>query len=309
MAIRIILLLSLCWPFQQLTAQQLPDTLFQPQLVAKAYPNDDGPSVFIDQGHANFHTKDHRFAPFAKLVASDGYQVQGYENDFTAEGLAPVKILVISNALAADASAPFVVPTESAFSKTEIGVLKKWVKNGGSLFLIADHMPFAGAAAELAKAFGFHFYDGFLMDKQSGGILDFSRSNKLLSDHFISNGRSAEEKVTSVRSYTGQAFKIPKKAVSILNLDEEQYLLMPDTMWVFDDETPKIPADKFSQGAILSYGKGKVAMFGEAAMFTAQLAGPNQIKVGMNAAAANRNYQLLLNIIHWLDGQHFPQEY
>jgi hypothetical protein len=44
-------------------------------------------------------------------------------------------------------------------------------------------------------------------------------------------------------------------------------------------------------------------MFGEAAMFTAQLAGPQQTKAGMNSDYAEQNYQLLLNIIHWLDGK------
>ena len=47
--------------------------------------------------------------------------------------------------------------------------------------------------------------------------------------------------------------------------------------------------------------KGRVAIFGEAAMFTAQLAGRNQFKVGMNSDEAPENYKLLLNVVHWLD--------
>jgi hypothetical protein len=38
-------------------------------------------------------------------------------------------------------------------------------------------------------------------------------------------------------------------------------------------------------------------------MFTAQLAGSQQIKVGMNSTIAKENFRLLLNIIHWLDGK------
>jgi hypothetical protein len=49
--------------------------------------------------------------------------------------------------------------------------------------------------------------------------------------------------------------------------------------------------------------KGRVVMSGEAAMFTAQLAGPQQFPAGMNAPYARNNYRLLLNIIHWLDGR------
>ncbi|MFT5253862.1 MAG: hypothetical protein ACI87N_002915 [Flavobacteriales bacterium] len=55
------------------------------------------------------------------------------------------------------------------------------------------------------------------------------------------------------------------------------------------------------QGAYKKYGKGKVVVFGEAAMFSAQLAGAKK-KMGMNNKVAPENYQLLLNIIHWLDG-------
>ncbi|MGB0915797.1 MAG: hypothetical protein ACPGVI_06975, partial [Crocinitomicaceae bacterium] len=44
-------------------------------------------------------------------------------------------------------------------SKEEITFIKNWVKKGGKLVLIADHMPFAGAANDLAKAFGFEFCD------------------------------------------------------------------------------------------------------------------------------------------------------
>ena len=37
-------------------------------------------------------------------------------------------------------------------------------------------------------------------------------------------------------------------------------------------------------------------------MFTAQLVGPEKIWAGMNAEIAKENYRLLLNRIHWLDG-------
>jgi hypothetical protein len=49
-------------------------------------------------------------------------------------------------------------------------------------------------------------------------------------------------------------------------------------------------------------GRGRVAVFGEAAMFTAQLAGPERTPVGMNDPAAARNAQLLLNLMRWLAG-------
>ena len=79
--------------------------------------------------------------------------------------------------------------------------------------------------------------------------------------------------------------------------------LLPDTAWVFDQTTIIYGVEGWSQGAYRTFGKGKVVAFGEAAMFTAQLAGPNRVKAGMNNEIAPQNYQLLLNIIHWLDGK------
>ncbi|MCA1635955.1 MAG: hypothetical protein LC802_20255 [Acidobacteria bacterium] len=54
----------------------------------------------------------------------------------------------------------------------------------------------------------------------------------------------------------------------------------------------------WTQGATLRSGKGRVALFGEAAMFTAQLAGPNRVRFGMNAPEAPQNAQFLLNVLH-----------
>jgi hypothetical protein len=59
----------------------------------------------------------------------------------------------------------------------------------------------------------------------------------------------------------------------------------------------------FANGAMRQYGKGRVVVFGEAAMFTAQVQGPQKRKMGMNLPTAKQNPQLLLNIIHWLDGK------
>ena len=79
--------------------------------------------------------------------------------------------------------------------------------------------------------------------------------------------------------------------------------MFPDTAWVFDDKTTIFNVEGWSQGAYKMYGKGKIVAFGEAAMFTAQLGGPKKRKMGMNNEVAPENHQLLLNIIHWLDGK------
>jgi hypothetical protein len=47
---------------------------------------------------------------------------------------------------------------------------------------------------------------------------------------------------------------------------------------------------------------GRAAFFGEAAMFSAQVAGPDRIPIGMNGPQAEQNYQFVLNLMHWLSG-------
>jgi hypothetical protein len=54
------------------------------------------------------------------------------------------------------------------------------------------------------------------------------------------------------------------------------------------------------QGAVLPFSKGKVAVFGEAAMFSAQITGADRHPMGMNAPIAKQNAQFLLNVMHWL---------
>ena len=286
-------------------SQQTADTLYNPKIVNPIYEYDEGPTVFIDEGHHNFHIKNGRYQAFANLLERDGYKVKEYEGKFNENNLSEGKILVISNALN-EINVDFddwILPNPSAFSKTEIKAVKKWVNDGGSLFLIADHMPMAGAAEDLAKAFEFEFTNGFVFNTLSRGPAYFNLKEKTLTESIITKGRDSTESVEQIATFTGQAFKIPDDATPILTFNKNYVNMLPDTAWVFDDETTKFNAEGWSQGAYKNYGKGKIVVFGEAAMFTAQLAGSQKRKVGMNNEVAPENYQLLLNIIHWLDGK------
>lgn len=285
-----------------LLAQQIPDTSYSPIIHQKMYPMDTGTLIHIDEAHNNFHTKDGRYRAFAQLMEADGYEVVTNLSRFTKTNFDEIEILVIANAEADGVTHPIVTPTASAFTNEEIRLVKKWVEDGGSLFLIADHMPFAGAASKLADAFGFTFYDSFVMYEPENSFIDFSLSDGSLTNHLITEGRSETETVHNVRSFTGQGFQIPEEAESILNLNESQTVFLTDTMWVFDN-IATFPATGLSQGAIMKYGKGKLVIWGEAAMFSAQLAGPERYKAGMNTQEADQNYKLLLNLIHWLDGK------
>lgn len=284
-------------------SQQIADTTYNPVIRNPAYEPGKGSVVFIDEGHHNFHTMNGRYRAFADLLKRDGYNVRAYGGIFTKGELEKGNILVISNALNEKNVEDWYLPTPSAFSKEEITAVRKWVRKGGNLFLIADHMPMAGAAKELAGVFDFEFTNGFVVDTASPGPAFFNLKEGTLVEGVITEGRNEKETVEQVASFTGQGFKIPRGATPILIFGENFVNLLPDTAWVFDEKTTSFNARGWSQGACTTYGKGKVVIFGEAAMFTAQLAGPNQIKAGMNNEVAPENYQLLLNIIHWLDGK------
>jgi hypothetical protein len=285
-----------------LNGQQVADTGYNPLISNPAYARGRGPVVFIDEGHFNFHTKNDRYLPFAKVLERDGYRIDGYSGAFTAGNLKKGRILVISNALNETNVTRWYKPILPAFTAEEIETVRRWVEQGGSLFLIADHMPFGGAAADLAAAFGFGFTDGFAADTSKPGPAFFYRNNGTLSDNIITNGRDISEHVDTIASFTGQAFTIPAEAYTILSFTDKFNLLLSDTAWVFDASTRFVNLDGWSQAAFRKYGKGRVVVSGEAAMFTAQLAGPQQAKAGMNSPVARENYKLLLNIIHWLDG-------
>ncbi|MFH1213342.1 MAG: DUF4350 domain-containing protein [Candidatus Neomarinimicrobiota bacterium] len=298
-----IVLLFPGWLF----SQQIIDTTYNPIVKNPEYILGKGPVVFIDQGHYNLHTRSGIFKPFANLLEKDGYRVTDYDGEFRAEELSKGKILVIANAINAINDEDWFLPTPSAFTKSEVEILKKWVSDGGSLFLIADHMPMAGAARELALEFGFEFTNGFVFDSRTDWSVSrepiiFNLKDKTLVESSITKGRNSTESVRQVATFTGQGFKVPADATPILVFNENYIDLMPDTAWVFEAKTPEINAKGLSQGAYKKYGKGKIVAFGEAGMFAAQIAGPNKIKMGMNSPVAPENFQLLLNIIHWLDG-------
>jgi hypothetical protein len=194
------------------------------------------------------------------------------------------------------------LPTPSAFTPQEMEAVRDWVSDGGALLLIADHMPFGGAAAELGSMFGFSFTNGYASRPvPTRGALVFSRSDDSLKDHPIVRGRNSGEVVQSVMTFTGQAFSTTNGR-PLFVLPEDAILSMPTTAGEITPQTPRLPAGGLLQGATTELGRGRVAAFGEAAMFSAQLAGPDRVPMGMNSLGAEQNAQFVLNVVRWLVG-------
>ncbi len=265
----------------------------------------EGPVVLVDAAHGNWHTIDGRFKAFAELLRQDGYRVRSAESVISSGSLAAADVFVIANPVLGGEAAEWVLPTPSAFTAGEIDALRTWVEEGGSLLLIADHMPFPGAASDLAEAFDIVFYNGYAKkSRYESGTLKFSQPSRLSPEHPIVRGRNPAESVPVVKSFTGQAFRVLRPSRSLMTMPDDWQVLLPKNAGEFLDDTPTVSARGLVQGATLSYGKGRVAVFGEAAMFTAQVLVRNGkvIRFGMNDPGAEHNDQFVLNTLHWLTG-------
>ena len=294
-------------------SSQVADHSFVVDVERPEYAQGSGPVVLVDEAHNNFHTAEGRYVTFVRILRADGYVVRSSKNLFQHDVLTQGQVLVIANALHEGNVVDWILPTPSAFTKDEIDAVIDWVYEGGSLFLIADHMPFGGAADDLAARFGIEFTNSYDVgaDEVVADITPqalrkdpaiFSRSGNSLLSHFVTNGRGPEEYVDSIATFTGQGFNAPDIADVLLRFDKNRKLIFPTEAWVFSDETPSRPAAGMAQGVVIPHGQGRVAVFGEAAMFTAQLQGTEQATFGLNSVKAEDNVQLLLNVMHWLDG-------
>ncbi len=303
----VLILVLTALPFlligQEKVVKQEADKSFHPEVRNPVYDADSGPVIFVDEAHNNFHTLEGRYKPFTDLLRKDGYRMKPFQGSFTRLALAQGRILVISNALHDSNLEKWTLPNPSAFTEEEVEAVRVWVEQGGSLFLIADHMPFGGAAADLAAAFGFKFHNGYAVHynkPQWRPPIVFRRDKETLLEHVITEGRDDSERINFVATFTGQAFEIPEEARPLLLFGSDYILYFTEEVGKITDTTPKIPIKGMYQGAVMEYGTGRLAVFGEAAMFTAQ--GVGKRTMGMNNPSAKQNPQFLLNLIHWLDG-------
>lgn len=267
------------------------------------FPQGSGPVVGVDSAHYNYHTIGNRFAPFAALLRNDGFRVVDSNSLFTREKLSAFKILVISNALPAALEKDWKLPATSAFTPEEIGAVKVWVLNGGALLLIADHRPMAGSARDLGLTFGFQFQDGLVARDPMDGRRDiFARTDASLRDDVVTRGRDAGMAITSLRTFGGSGFRAPPGARPLI--------VFPSGYMNHACGIPcpagaaETDATGMLQGAVMPFGKGRVAVFGEAGMFSAQVMTTVKppFRFGFQARGAEQNKQFILNLMQWLAG-------
>jgi hypothetical protein len=289
-------------------AQQMADTTFDTHVVHPAFVQRH-PRVLFDAAHHNFHTPVGRYWPFAELITHDGCVVTSNAVPFSAASLAGFDVLVISNALGSedmsDSSA-----ARPAFTPGECDAVRDWVRGGGNLLLIADHAPMGSAARTLAARFDVDMRNGVTIDTVAAhlangnpSLLVFSRANGLLGHHPILAGRDTTERIDPVMTFTGQSLKGPPGASVLLALSPAALDLLAPSLQAAVEMAPRdgVSAAGRAQGLAFTLGRGRVVVLGEAAMLSAQVAGPARRPMGMNVPGSD-DRQFALNVVRWLAG-------
>jgi ketosteroid isomerase-like protein len=247
------------------------------------------------------------YAAMGKLLKRDGYRVTTSNHDFSIpESLAETDVLVIINSLHESNVGNWARPVLSAFTDKEIKNLERWVKRGGQLLIVGDHMPFGGAVRKLGAAFGCEWVDGFArIQPYYWPPSHFEGSEMVNAESPVIKGLQKGESLNRIATFTGSAFKAPPEAVVALAFKPENSSVQPDTSWRFKDHSPEISLAGYAQGATLDYGEGRVAFWGEAGMLAAQVFRQDW-RAGFNSAYAPENAQMMRNLFHWLSGAQAP---
>jgi hypothetical protein len=297
---------------------QMADSTFVPAVAHPAFTMKH-PRLLFDEAHRNFHTTTGRYQPFAKLMEADGYEVVPNTRPFSEAALAGARVLVIANA-AGEGWDTDSTGGKPAFTAEECEAVHRWVEQGGSLLLIADHAPFGNAAEMLANRFGVDMSKGYTIDpahadsvSNNPSCIVYTRDSGMLVDHPITRGRNAGERIDRIIAFTGQSLMGPTASTPIMRLGDNA-MDLPIHTFARDGakelymRQAKSAAGR-SQGLAMKVGKGRAVVLGEAGMLSAQVivrratdSAPGSVfRMGMNRSGID-NRQFALNIMHWLSG-------
>ena len=309
LTIAVILLLNSCQGYVVPTYSDLSDPLVDDTVR---------PIIVFAEGHNNFgDDRDSSNAEMEQFLAREGFELRQYMGEITREALQGVSILHTDNALAPENQNQdnWTLPTPSAFTPEEIGIIYDWVHDGGSLLMIIEHMPFGGSYEDLAKAFNVETNNGFVFDERLlngyskeiisiAGWFVFSKDNGSLGEHPILTGRQPHERIEFVATDHGSAFRLPERAASLMTFGSDAISLEPSVSWMFDSTTPRRSVSGWSQGGVMKVGKGRLAVLGDNFLNIppSQLA-PPYLESEKEAVLGVYNPQFTVNVYRWLSGQ------
>lgn len=284
--------------------RQLPDPEYEYANDNPAYSAGEGPELLLSTTNSDYVRRG-SLDPFAAIAASDGFSVRRQSGDL-ADALDGFRgILVIANPYLENYRQFPAMEPPSAFSDEEIEVVRSWVENGGSLLLLADHAPLGGGSSQLAAAFGFTFLNGHVADTDranAGSVqlhLEFAPGNGLNSGHPITDGSTGREKTKRFYCFGGQAFIPAEGAQTLLTIPGGWVAVFTYRITEEINTALRIDASGMSQGATLEYGEGRIAVFGEAGAFTAQII-DGTFEFGVNTPEGADNPEFVISTLRWL---------
>ncbi|MFZ4715193.1 MAG: hypothetical protein ACOYL6_15835 [Bacteriovoracaceae bacterium] len=273
---------------------------FHPKTKNPAF-TDNHPKICFDEGHNNLAVDQGFYSPVLELLESDGYQIIHIKEKFTHEILKGCNTIYISAVRGHSDYSNKELSNKSAFTHLEIQNIKKWVKSGGSLLLMTDHKPMSNAAGDLLLQFGIVGSlnnvrnEDFKVPPFSDPGIFYISDNLMNQESPIVKGRNEDERLKKIFFFYGQALKGPKDADVFLRFGANSKI-----GGLYDE--PVIPINDYPAAAIaIKFGKGRVASFGDATVFTSKLDLWQNEKTGINRDGSD-NVQMALNVFHWLSG-------
>ena len=284
--------------------RQQPDLTWSFDNAAPAWEKEAGPLIVLSTTQSAYVQRG-SLDPFARLAATDGFRIARQQGDLGSGLGADTGILVIANPyLASFRDFPAMEPP-SAFSAEEIESIRRWVEDGGSLLLLADHAPFGGGSSLLAEAFGFTFLNGHALDEQAAAAGTVGVSTRFIPKNGLQGalptpvGSTARPPLDVFQAFGGQAFIPAEGASNLLTIPQGWSAVFSYRIQAELTSAPRIDASGMSQGATLEYGKGRIAVFGEAGAFTAQILDGSD-RFGFNSREGAGNPDFVLATLRWL---------
>lgn len=287
-----------------LAQRQLPDLEFAFANDHPAYPADGGPVIALSTLNSPLVQRG-GYDPLLKLARTDGFRAARVDGTLAEILAGKPDILVVINAYSRNfADFPAMDPP-SAYSDADIEAVRKWVSDGGSLLILADHAPFGGGSSKLASAFGFTFLNGHVAEEKSAQAgyvrvdIDFTPQNGLSTDHPVTDGGTGRRKIGHYFAFGGQAFIPPEKAKTLLRIPDGWSAIFSYAIERELRNAPRIDASGMSQGAVSEFGSGRLAVFGEAGGFSAQIVDGTD-RFGFSSPQGRDNPDFALSLLRWL---------
>ena len=178
-----------------------------------------------------------------------------------------------------------VCASQIPYTVDEINAIYDWAVAGGSLLLMGDHTLFSVGTKDLAKKFGYSFYEDSIYDDYlASTIWPIYNNTNMIIDEFTFHVSSI------VLFYSGGILETPEHSDSVVFTDND------DTTWWTNGATNANDVTLVSKNAFWNNSTGKIAVLSDVNLWDHNDFDGN----GILSIEELNNTQLALNIMNWL---------